>query len=84
MMPMRSPCLPSGTNFKALDFEKVHASMHRPSFLFDGRNLLDQAAMDAIGFEMHSIWKIIQSQEPTKLVPRPGRASTTLIPPATR
>ena len=43
--------------FKALDFEKVHASMHRPSFLFDGRNLLDQAAMDAIGFEMHSIGK---------------------------
>ena len=43
--------------FKALDFEKVHASMHRQSFLFDGRNLLDQAAMDAIGFEMHSIGK---------------------------
>ena len=43
--------------FKTIDFERVHASMHRPSFLFDGRNLLDQATMDAFGFEMHAIGK---------------------------
>lgn len=43
--------------FNSLDFEKVHRSMHRPSFLFDGRNLLDQNKMNAIGFEMHSIGK---------------------------
>ena len=43
--------------FKTLDFEKVHAAMHRPSFLFDGRNLLDQATMNGIGFEMHAIGK---------------------------
>ena len=48
--------------FKTIDFGKVHASMHRPSFLFDGRNLLDQATMAAIGFEMHAIGKSFNRQ----------------------
>ena len=43
--------------FNELDFERVHKSMHRPSFLFDGRNLLDPVKMDSIGFEMHAIGK---------------------------
>ena len=43
--------------FNELDFERVHESMHRPSFLFDGRNLLDPVKMDSIGFEMHAIGK---------------------------
>ncbi|MGB1816301.1 MAG: UDP binding domain-containing protein, partial [Rubripirellula sp.] len=43
--------------FKEIDFQQIHASMHRPSFLFDGRNLLDQETMDGLGFEMHAIGK---------------------------
>ena len=43
--------------FKQVDFAKVHDAMHRPAFVFDGRNLLDRAAMESIGFELHSIGK---------------------------
>ena len=41
--------------FKALDFKKIHDSMNMPAFLFDGRNLLDRAALRAIGFEASGI-----------------------------
>jgi UDPglucose 6-dehydrogenase len=40
--------------FKQLDWKAIHDSMARP-LLLDGRNLLDPAAMKAIGFEYHSI-----------------------------
>ena len=43
--------------FKQVDFAKVHDAMHRPAFVFDGRNLLDREAMESIGFELHSIGK---------------------------
>ncbi len=43
--------------FKSLDFERIYESMFRPAFLFDGRNLLDRAKMEKIGFELHSIGK---------------------------
>lgn len=43
--------------FKSLDFDRVYDSMLRPAFLFDGRNLLDRATMEAIGFEVHAIGK---------------------------
>lgn len=41
--------------FKALDFQKIYGSMHLPAFLFDGRNVLDLAALRAIGFEASGI-----------------------------
>lgn len=37
--------------FKALDFQRIHDSMQQPAFLFDGRNLLDLAALREVGFE---------------------------------
>ncbi len=37
--------------FKELDFKKIHDRMRQPAFLFDGRNLLDLAALREIGFE---------------------------------
>lgn len=40
--------------FRQLDWKAMHDSMARP-LLLDGRNLLDPAAMKAIGFEYHSI-----------------------------
>ncbi|MDG2224563.1 MAG: UDP-glucose 6-dehydrogenase [Rubripirellula sp.] len=43
--------------FKGLDFNKIYASMHRPSFLFDGRNLLDHQELMECGFEIHAIGK---------------------------
>ena len=43
--------------FASLDFQKVIDSMHRPAFLFDGRNLLDRRQLETVGFEVHSIGK---------------------------
>lgn len=41
--------------FKTLDFVALHAGMRKPAFLFDGRNLLDHAALRELGFEVHGI-----------------------------
>lgn len=41
--------------FKDLDYQKVFASMAKPAFLFDGRNMLDHPALRNIGFEVHGI-----------------------------
>jgi UDPglucose 6-dehydrogenase len=43
--------------FKKLDYEKVHAAMVKPAFIFDGRNILDLARLRAIGFRAHGIGK---------------------------
>ena len=41
--------------FKKLDMQRVYDQMHRPAFVFDGRNVLDAHTMDKIGFEVHGI-----------------------------
>jgi len=33
------------------------ASMHKPAFVFDGRNILDLAKMTALGFRAYGIGK---------------------------
>ncbi len=38
-----------------LDFERIHAAMIRPAFLFDGRNCLDHDLMQHIGFHVCGI-----------------------------
>ncbi len=43
--------------FKEIDFEAVYANMPKPAFLFDGRNLLDLPALNAIGFTTAGIGK---------------------------
>ncbi|GIW97740.1 MAG: UDP-glucose 6-dehydrogenase [Pirellulaceae bacterium] len=43
--------------FKQLDFRRVYHSMQQPSFVFDGRNILDHAALREIGFEVYAIGK---------------------------
>lgn len=45
--------------FKALDFEKIYAGMTKPAFVFDGRNLLDHAALAKIGFRVEAIGKVV-------------------------
>ena len=41
--------------FKALDFARIHEAMSKPAVIFDGRNILDLAALRAIGFRAHGI-----------------------------
>mmetsp|Transcript_31793 Transcript_31793/g.95181 ORF Transcript_31793/g.95181 Transcript_31793/m.95181 type:complete len:476 (-) Transcript_31793:158-1585(-) len=43
--------------FKELDYEKIYASMAKPAFIFDGRNILDHDKLRKIGFEVHAIGK---------------------------
>jgi UDPglucose 6-dehydrogenase len=41
--------------FKTYDWKKIYDSMKKPAFIFDGRNILDKAEMNKIGFEYSSI-----------------------------
>jgi len=43
--------------FKKYDYAKIYASMAKPAFLFDGRNIVDHDALRAIGFEVYCIGK---------------------------
>lgn len=36
--------------FKGYDWQKIYDSMHKPAFLFDGRNILNAKELEAIGF----------------------------------
>ena len=41
--------------FKTLDYAKVFEGMQKPAFLFDGRNIVDLAALRTLGFRAHGI-----------------------------
>ena len=41
--------------FKTYDYEKIYASMAKPAFIFDGRNVMDHQKLREIGFEVHAI-----------------------------
>jgi UDPglucose 6-dehydrogenase len=41
--------------FKTYDYEKLYASMYRPAFLFDGRNILDHDSLAKIGFQVYAV-----------------------------
>ena len=43
--------------FKALDFARILASMPKPAFIFDGRNILDLPKLRALGFQAFGIGK---------------------------
>lgn len=43
--------------FKNYDYQKMYDSMQKPSFIFDGRNILDHAKLEKIGFTVYSIGK---------------------------
>lgn len=43
--------------FKTYDYDKIYASMLKPAFLFDGRNILDLKALKKLGFEAFGIGK---------------------------
>ncbi len=41
--------------FLDLDFERLYASMEKPAFIFDGRNLLDHQKLFKIGFNVYPL-----------------------------
>jgi UDPglucose 6-dehydrogenase len=43
--------------FAELDYEAIYASMVKPAFIFDGRNILDHEALYDLGFNVHAIGK---------------------------
>jgi UDPglucose 6-dehydrogenase len=43
--------------YHELDYQRIYDSMVQPSFIFDGRNMLDHEVLFAIGFEVYSIGK---------------------------
>mmetsp|Transcript_103237 Transcript_103237/g.296450 ORF Transcript_103237/g.296450 Transcript_103237/m.296450 type:complete len:98 (+) Transcript_103237:2-295(+) len=48
--------------FKTLDYKRIYDSMSKPAFLFDGRNILDHAALREIGFEVYAIGKPVPAK----------------------
>jgi UDPglucose 6-dehydrogenase len=44
-------------DFKSLDYKKILDSMTKPAFVFDGRNILDLAALKVLGFRTYGIGK---------------------------
>jgi UDPglucose 6-dehydrogenase len=43
--------------FRDLDFAKIFDTMHKPAWIFDGRNVLDMAKLRSLGFYVYSIGK---------------------------
>ncbi len=43
--------------FKTYDWKEIYQHMFKPAFVFDGRNILDAAAMKSIGFQFKGIGK---------------------------
>merc|ERR1712146_806977 len=43
--------------FKELDWKRVYDVMEKPAFVFDGRLILDHAALKDIGFEVFAVGK---------------------------
>ena len=41
--------------YRSLDWEKIYASMEKPAFVFDGRNLLDHERLFKIGFNVYPL-----------------------------
>jgi UDPglucose 6-dehydrogenase len=41
--------------FRDFDYEKLYASMEKPAFIFDGRNLLDHQKLFKIGFNVYPL-----------------------------
>jgi UDPglucose 6-dehydrogenase len=41
--------------YRTLDYKRIYDAMEKPSFIFDGRNILDHQALYAIGFNVYPI-----------------------------
>lgn len=47
--------------FKTLDYERIYASMSKPAFIFDGRNVLDHARLRSMGFIVYALGKPLEA-----------------------
>ncbi|HKW94446.1 MAG TPA: nucleotide sugar dehydrogenase [Methylomirabilota bacterium] len=47
--------------YRQLDYHRIHASMERPAFLFDGRNLLDPEKLHRIGFNVYPVGRPVRT-----------------------
>jgi len=45
------------SQYAQLDYQRIHQSMVKPAFLFDGRNLLDHQKLYQLGFNVYPIGK---------------------------
>jgi UDPglucose 6-dehydrogenase len=43
--------------YKTLDYKKIYDSMHKPAFIFDGRNILDHKHLFNMGFNVYPLGK---------------------------
>lgn len=41
--------------FVTYDWQRIYDNMQKPAFVFDGRNILNRAALEQIGFEVYTI-----------------------------
>ena len=41
--------------FRSADYAAIYETMQRPAFVFDGRNMVDDEALEKIGFEVHRV-----------------------------
>jgi len=48
--------------FRTLDYKRLYASMSKPAFIFDGRNIVDHQELMKIGFEVYAIGKPYDSK----------------------
>ena len=47
--------------FKKYDYQQFYATMKKPTFIFDGRNILDHQALYALGFNVFPLGQIAKS-----------------------
>lgn len=43
--------------FKSYDWKRIYTDMLKPAFVFDGRNIVDKAQLEGIGFEVYNVGK---------------------------
>jgi len=51
--------------YRDLDFRAIHARMAKPAWIFDGRNLLDHAALYEIGFDVYAVGQPVRCHHDT-------------------
>ena len=56
-MKVHMTWLCSGMHCGMQDWKALYATMQKPSFVFDGRNIVDHDALREIGFHVYAIGK---------------------------
>ncbi len=47
--------------FASLDYERIYASMSKPAFIFDGRNVLEHERLRSVGFIVYALGKPLEA-----------------------